>query len=78
MRTKTPEPPRVVQLSRRERAVLLELEQTGTLSAIAERLSVSVNTVRTQLSAVYRKLGVSSRQEALRAVAAGAVIVRTR
>lgn len=78
VRTKTPEPPRVVQLSRRERAVLLELEQTGTLSAIAERLSVSVNTVRTQLSAVYRKLGVSSRQEALRAVAAGAVIVRTR
>ena len=41
---------------------------------IAERLFVSRNTVNSQVSAVYRKLGVTSRSEAVTvATAAGLV-----
>jgi LuxR family maltose regulon positive regulatory protein len=36
-----------------------------TLGAIAERLYVSRNTVSTQVKSIYRKLGVSSRREAV-------------
>jgi LuxR family transcriptional regulator, maltose regulon positive regulatory protein len=43
-----------------------------TLGAIAQRLFVSRNTVSSQITSVYRKLGVSSRQEAVdRATALG-------
>ena len=40
----------------------------GTLSIreIGETLNVSQNTVKTHTSAIYRKLGVSSRQDAIR------------
>lgn len=71
-----PDPPHVVQLSPREHAVLAELQRTGSLTQIATALSVSVNTVRSQLTSLYRKLGVSNRADGLRVVAAGDVIVR--
>lgn len=74
--TVLPDPPSVVRLSSREHAVLAELQRTGSLSQIAAALSVSVNTVRSQLTSLYRKLGVSSRADGLRMVAAGDVIVR--
>ncbi|WP_456284206.1 LuxR C-terminal-related transcriptional regulator [Microbacterium sp. JZ101] len=57
-------------LSRREAVVLRALAETGSRAEIAERLFVSVNTVKAQLRSLYAKLGVSSREEALaRAIA---------
>ncbi|MGK9219903.1 MULTISPECIES: LuxR C-terminal-related transcriptional regulator [unclassified Microbacterium] len=57
-------------LSRRETVVLHALAETGSRAEIAERLFVSVNTVKAQLRSLYTKLGVSSREEALaRAIA---------
>jgi LuxR family maltose regulon positive regulatory protein len=52
---------------------LLPYMQTHlTLGAIAQRLFVSRNTVSSQVTSIYRKLGVSSRREAVdRATAAG-------
>ncbi|HMA88322.1 MAG TPA: LuxR C-terminal-related transcriptional regulator [Burkholderiales bacterium] len=52
-------------LTERERAVLRLL--TGVLSAgeIAEELVVSPKTVKTHIAAIYRKLGVSRRREAV-------------
>jgi len=55
-----------VQLSRREREVLGYLRSSLTTAEIAEALFVSVNTVKTHQRAIYRKLGVTSRREAIR------------
>jgi LuxR family maltose regulon positive regulatory protein len=52
-------------LSTRERAVLEQLMETGSISEIASALVVSSNTVKTQLRSIYRKLGVSSRDDAI-------------
>lgn len=57
--------PSVAALSDRERLVLHHLAMTATLPQVAERLVVSLNTLRSQTRAVYRKLGVSSRQDAV-------------
>lgn len=56
-------------LTPREAIVLRELVQSSSAHEIAARLQVSTNTVRSQTRTLYRKLGASSRQEAL--VAAG-------
>ncbi len=55
----------VEQLSEREMAVLRYLPSTLSLSEIARELYVSPNTVKTQCSAIYRKLGVTSRHAAV-------------
>ncbi|MGV2982666.1 LuxR C-terminal-related transcriptional regulator [Microbacterium sp. AGC85] len=52
-------------LSEREIAVLRVLVTTSSASQIAAELTVSKNTVKTQLKSLYRKLGASSRDEAL-------------
>jgi DNA-binding CsgD family transcriptional regulator/tetratricopeptide (TPR) repeat protein len=52
-------------LSEREIAVLHVLVTTSSASQIAAELTVSKNTVKTQLKSLYRKLGASSRDEAL-------------
>lgn len=52
-------------LTRRETAVLNALLEHPSHAAIAARLNVSVNTVKSQLRSVYRKLGVSTRDEAI-------------
>lgn len=52
-------------LTARERVVLLELYRGGTVSEIAAKLHVSVNTVKSQRQQIYRKLGVSTREDAL-------------
>ncbi|MFF5626862.1 response regulator transcription factor [Microbacterium sp. NPDC012755] len=52
-------------LSEREHAVLQALVNTSSNAAIANDLVVSVNTVKTQLRSIYRKLGVSTRDEAI-------------
>jgi LuxR family maltose regulon positive regulatory protein len=57
----------VVTLTARERAVLERLAQGGTLPEIAAELHVSVNTLKTQLRSVYRKLGAGDRESALAA-----------
>lgn len=52
-------------LTRRETAVLDALLRHSSQYAIAAELNVSVNTVKTQLRSVYRKLEVSTRDEAI-------------
>lgn len=52
-------------LSTRELAVLEQLMRTGATSEIAATLVVSTNTVKTQLRSIYRKLGVSGREDAI-------------
>ncbi|MGB4778339.1 helix-turn-helix transcriptional regulator [Microbacterium sp.] len=53
-------------LSEREREVLAYLRTTMTIAEIAAALYLSVNTVKTHVQSVYRKLGVGSRREAVR------------
>lgn len=55
------------ELSARELAVLEELVMTGSAAEIAGHQFVSVNTVKSQLRSIYRKLGVSDRASALEA-----------
>ena len=54
-------------LTDRELEVLVELPTLRTVDEIAHSMYVSVNTVKTHLRNVYRKLGVSSRREAVEA-----------
>lgn len=52
-------------LSKREMIVAERLAEGKTLLAISEELCLSVNTLKTQARSIYRKLGVSSREEAV-------------
>ncbi|WSQ69069.1 LuxR C-terminal-related transcriptional regulator [Streptomyces sp. NBC_01216] len=53
-------------LSEREREVLGRLAQTMSTDEIAAELFLSVNTVKTHLKHIYRKLAVTRRSEAVR------------
>jgi ATP/maltotriose-dependent transcriptional regulator MalT len=53
-------------LTSREAEVLRALTRTASRRDIATELFVSMNTVKSHLRAVYRKLGVASREQALR------------
>ncbi len=53
-------------LTPREQEVLAALATHSSLDDVARTLFVSINTVKSQLRAAYRKLGVRSRAEALR------------
>ncbi|WP_243229118.1 helix-turn-helix transcriptional regulator [Microbacterium sp. CIAB417] len=55
------------QLTGREQAVLNALSRSGVLSEIAGELFVSVNTVKSHLKRLYKKLGARNREEALAA-----------
>jgi LuxR family transcriptional regulator, maltose regulon positive regulatory protein len=55
------------RLTAGELAVLRELPSLLSLREIAEARSVSVNTVKSHLRAIYRKLGVAGRREAVEA-----------
>ena len=55
----------VEPLSVREEAVLRLLPSLATMSEIAQDLEVSVNTVKTQVGAIYAKLGVGDRRDAV-------------
>ncbi|MFI2380046.1 LuxR C-terminal-related transcriptional regulator [Streptomyces sp. NPDC018964] len=61
-----PPPPVVEELSGRERDVLRRLALAMSTEEIAADLYVSVNTVKTHLKNVYRKLSVNRRNEAVR------------
>src|SRR5208282_381816 len=52
-------------LSQREEEILQHLSKGYSTKEIAERLSVSVNTVRTHLQHIYEKLHVRSRAQAI-------------
>jgi LuxR family maltose regulon positive regulatory protein len=52
-------------LTARERVVLGHIGRDATIREIASQLSVSQNTLKTQLRGLYRKLGARSRNEAL-------------
>ncbi|KQS96944.1 helix-turn-helix domain-containing protein [Cellulomonas sp. Leaf395] len=52
-------------LTQRERVVMGELAEDITLEEIAARLWVTRNTVKSQLRSAYRKIGVSTRAEAV-------------
>ncbi|GGW42302.1 transcriptional regulator [Streptomyces lucensis JCM 4490] len=56
----------VEQLSGRERDVLTRLAQMMSTEEIAADLFVSVNTVKTHIKSVYRKLAVNRRHDAVR------------
>lgn len=60
-----PEELRKVALTNRELAVLRELASGRRVGAIAERMFVSHNTLKSQIRSLYRKLGVHSRSGAL-------------
>ena len=53
-------------LSHRELLVLAEVEKGSTVAGIAAALFISPNTVKTHLRRVYRKLGVTTRADAIR------------
>ena len=64
-------PDRIVKtLSAREVEVLLLLDEHLSTDAIARRLYISEHTVRSHVKSLLRKLGVSSRREALEQLAA--------
>ena len=56
-----------VLLTRREVDVLVELRTAASHNQIAASLGVSTNTVKSQVRTLYRKLGATQRDEALRA-----------
>ena len=58
------------ELSAREVEVLLLLDEHLGTDEIARRLFISEHTVRSHVKSLLRKLGVSSRREALEALAA--------
>lgn len=58
-------PADTAELTPREVQLLRELPSLATIEEIAATLYVSVNTVKTHLRNVYRKLGVTSRREAV-------------
>src|SRR5436309_7453313 len=53
-------------LTKRERSILEELPAGGSNQQIAKRLFLAEQTVKFHLTNIYRKLGVSTRTEALR------------
>lgn len=57
-------------LSDREALVLTGLARGHSTTSLAAELYVSTNTVRTQVKSIYRKLGATTRQEALAAALA--------
>ena len=55
----------VEALTSRELSVLRDLPSLLSVEQMADAHVVSANTVKTHLKAIYRKLGVSSRREAV-------------
>lgn len=58
-------PSDVLALSDRERSIARELVRGNNSAQIAESLYISVNTVKSHLKNIYRKLGVTTRSEAI-------------
>jgi LuxR family maltose regulon positive regulatory protein len=56
----------LIALTPRERVILNYLATDASLGAIAQSEFVSVNTVKTQYRTLYRKLGATRREDAIR------------
>jgi transcriptional regulator EpsA len=56
--------PRELDLSAREREILMNLSRGSTNSDIAEALAISLFTVKNHLKRIFRKIGVSNRTQA--------------
>jgi LuxR family transcriptional regulator, maltose regulon positive regulatory protein len=52
-------------LTTRELELLIELPSLRTAEEIASSMRVSVNTVKTHIRGIYRKLGVTNRRDAV-------------
>jgi LuxR family maltose regulon positive regulatory protein len=59
------EPPLVEPLSQRELSVLRRLDSSLSQREIGATLHLSVNTVKTHTSHIFRKLGVTNRDDAI-------------
>lgn len=73
----SPEPAGAGDLSDRELAVLRRLTGHGSAREIAADLYVSHNTVKTQMRSIYRKLGVATREDAVRRARERGLLSRT-
>lgn len=58
--------PHAADLTPREREILAYLRTAMTMQEIADKMSISVNTLKTHQRAIYRKLGATNRREAIR------------
>jgi transcriptional regulator EpsA len=56
--------PRVLELSARERQILISLSRGSTNHDIAEALTISLFTVKNHVKRIFRKIGVSNRTQA--------------
>jgi LuxR family transcriptional regulator, maltose regulon positive regulatory protein len=73
--TRTSDAPAVIPaLTRRESDVLFALAHGSSYADIAESLVITENTVKTHVSSLYAKLGVTRRSHALRAARAARLI----
>jgi LuxR family maltose regulon positive regulatory protein len=57
--------PDATALTEAELAVLRALRSPKSQRAIAQELSISINTIKTHTAAIYRKLAVTSRDDAI-------------
>jgi LuxR family maltose regulon positive regulatory protein len=60
-----PERLTIITLTKREHSLLLALESTASRQRIAASLYVSLNTVKTQMAGLYRKLNTATREDTL-------------
>jgi DNA-binding NarL/FixJ family response regulator len=60
-----PVPPWLLELTAKERQILLHLSQGESNEEIAQKVFLGHQTVRNYLSAIYRKMGVATRYEAI-------------
>lgn len=65
LRSGSVDPTRIAYLTRRERQVLERLARGSSNADIAEDLGIAAQTVRNYITAVYEKIGVKSRVEAV-------------
>jgi LuxR family maltose regulon positive regulatory protein len=63
-----------IALTARERVILSYLASGMTLNAIARRETVSINTVKSQYRTLYRKLGATRREDAVRIAQASGLL----
>ncbi|MCV7066388.1 hypothetical protein H7H51_12800 [Mycolicibacterium farcinogenes] len=56
---------RVADLTPREREILAFLRTAMTMQEIADKMSISVNTLKTHQRSIYRKLGAANRRQAI-------------
>jgi LuxR family maltose regulon positive regulatory protein len=69
-----PKPLESGELTERELSVLRMLKGSGTLREISDALFISPNTMKTHCRTIYRKLGASGREDAVRRAAARGLI----